>query len=166
MFEGMMRDKLSLDPSDDLKFDFMHNGVPVQIKTTGGNSLRLGRYKNGLEISKDFYMVYAKHKDKQIVEVKSYLMDGLTYNRQFSFSVQNYFDEYIKPLPDRSGKYQEYCSDIKFMAKDRLVVPEVKKGGGGNNRLQSYLYLKDLKHMGSEVDLGLQDLIEKVFAEA
>lgn len=163
MFENMVKEKMNLGPSDDLKFDFMHGNIPVQIKTTVGNSLRLGRYKNGLEVSKDFYMIYAKHRDKQIIEAKAYLIDGLTYNRQFSFSVQNYFDEYIKPLPDRSGKYQEYCSDLKFMAKDKMVTPEVKKGGGGNNRLQSYLYLKDLKHMGSEVDLDLQDLIKKVF---
>lgn len=162
MFENMMQSKMNLGPSDDLKFDFMHGSTPVQIKTTSGNSLRLGRYKNGLEISKDFYMIYAKHKDKQIIEAKAYLIDGLTYNRQFSFSVQNYFDEHIKPLPDRSGKYQEYCLDLKLMAKDRMVTPEVKKGGG-NNRLQSYVHLEDLKHMGSEVDLDLQDLIKKVF---
>lgn len=163
MFEEMVKEHLDLDPSDDLKFDFVHEGVSVQIKTTGGNSLRLGRYRNGLEISKDFYLVYAKHKDHEIIDIKSYLVDGLTYNRQFSFSVQNYFDQYIKPLPDRSGKYQEYCSDLKFMAKERLVTPEVKKGGGGNNRLQSYLYLKDIDQLGKEVDLGLNKFLQKTF---
>ena len=164
MFENMIQESLSLQPINDLKFDFDYDGIPVQIKTTTGNSLRLGRYKNGLEIGRDFYMIYAKHKDKQIVDAKAYLIDGLRYNRQFSFSVQNYFDEYIKPLPDRSGKYQEYCADLKFMAKDKMVTPEVKKGGGGNNRLQSYVYLKDLSCLGTEVDLGLDKFIEKVIA--
>lgn len=165
MFESMVESHLELNPSDDLKFDFIYDEVPMQIKTTSGKSLRLGRYKNGLEIGQDFYLVYAEHKDHEIVQIKSYLIDGLTYNSQFSFSIQHYFDEYIKPLPDRSGKYQDYCSDLKFMAKSKLITPEVKKGCG-NNRLQSYVQIKDLKALGSEVDLGLDKFLKKSFQTA
>lgn len=163
IFEQMLKEELSLTKSDDLKFDFNLGKTPVQIKTTSGGSLRLGRYRNGLEVSEDFYLIYAVHKNQKIIEAKSILIDGLKYNRQFSFIVQHYFDEYIKPLPDRSGKYQEYCTDIKYLAKSKLVCPEVKKGGGGNNRLQSYVQIKDLKKLGKEVDLGLEKLEKKSF---
>lgn len=164
MFEEMVRKHLDLGKTDDLKFDFAFDGVPVQVKTTIGNSLRLGRYKNGLEIGQDFYLIFAKHKDHEIVDVKSFLVDGLEYNRQFSFTVQHYFDAYIKPLPDRSGKYKEYCTDIKQMAKSKLVSPEVKKGGGGNNRLQSYIQIKDIPDIAKEVDLGLSTFLNKSFS--
>lgn len=163
MFETMIQKSLKADTSDDIRFDLIHNQIPMQVKTTSGKSLRLGRYQNGLEIGQNFYLTYAVHKDRSITEVKSYLINGLEYNRQFSFMIQHYFDEYIKPLPDRSGKYKDYCTDIKFMAKDKLVMPEVKKGGGGNNRLQSYIQIKDLPAIGTEVDLGLENLIKKTF---
>jgi len=165
MFEDMLKNTLDLSPADDLKFDFTHGAIPMQVKTSSGNSLRLGRYQNGLEMGRDFYLVYAKHKNQEIVEVKSYLIDGLEYNKQFSFMILQYFEEYIKPLPDRSGKYAEYCADLKYMAKDKLVMPEVKKGGG-NNRLQSYVQMKDLHRLGKEVDLGLSKFIQKTFETA
>lgn len=163
MFEDMLKDRLDLSASDDLKFDFRLKQTPMQVKTTGGNSLRLGRYQNGLEIGQDFYLVYAKHKNHKILDVRSYLIDGLEYNKQFSFMILHYFQEHIKPLPDRSGKYNEYCADLKYMAKDKLIMPEVKKGGG-NNRLQSYVQIKDLPQIGVEVDLGLSTLLSKNFS--
>lgn len=155
VFEKMIADHLPINKSDDIKFDCVYDNIPMQLKTTVDSTIRLGRYKNGLEISKDFYLVYARHKGGIITEAQAYLIDGLAYNRQFSFSVLHYFEEHIKPLPDRSGKYTEYCSDLKFMAKDRLVNPAVKKGGGGNNRLQSVMRIDDIPKLGSPVDLGL-----------
>lgn len=165
-FEKMLAEELKTNESDDLKFDCMYGKVPMQVKTTSGRSLRLGRYRNGLEVSRDFYLVYAVHKDRKITEVKSFLIDGLEYNKQFTFIIQHYFDEVIKPLPDRSGHYKEYCDDIKFMAKSKLVMPEVKKGGGGNNRLQSYIQIKDIPSLGTEVDLGLSKFLTKEFETA
>lgn len=166
MFEGMLKSHLGLDPSEDVKFDFYSEGTPMQVKTTTGNSLRLGRYKNGLEIGQDFYLIFAKHKSGEITEARSFLVDGHEYNNQFLFTIQHYFDEYIKPLPDRSGKYQDYCSDLKYMARNLLVTPEVKKGGGGNNRLQSYIQIKDIPKISTEVDLELDSFLNKSFAAA
>lgn len=159
-FERMIQDQLDAEESSDIRFDLIYENTPMQIKTTSGKSLRLGRYKNGLEVSEDFYLVYAVHKEFEIVDVKSYLVDGLAYNRQFSFEIQGFFDEVIKPLPDRTGPYKDHCLAIKELAASRLVSPEVKKGGE-NNRLQSYIQIKDIPAVATEVDLGLQKLLKK-----
>ena len=161
-FESMVKEHLGAEESPDIRFDLIHDDTPMQIKTTGDKSLRLGRYKSGLEISNDFYLVYAIHDNYEIVDVKSYLINGLDYNRQFSFEVQGAFDELIKPLPDRTGMYKEYCTQIKAMAQPRLVCPAVKKGGGGNNRLQSYIQIKDVPELGVEVDLGLEKFLNNL----
>lgn len=159
-FELMVKDFLGAEESQDIRFDLIYDKTSMQIKTTSGKSLRLGRYRNGLEVSQDFYLVYAVHKDYEIVDVKSYLVDGLIYNRQFSFEVQGMFDELIKPLPDRNGMYKEHCLSLKELAAEKLVSPEVKKGGE-NNRLQSYIQIKDIPAVATEVDLGLQKLLKK-----
>ena len=87
---------------------------------------------------------------------------------------QSHPTEYIYPyrIPEQSGKspwydsYDEYASDIRYMAKDHTIVPEFKisdhiehfvegKGGAFRTTIRDYLRLDGANHSSSAEDKEL-----------